>query len=146
MYTVKFQDQVLAIIIPADFDSSGVKFFTPDNYSQQLAYMKHPVGVQIKAHTHNEIKREVLRTLEVLFIRRGRLRIDFYQTSGEYIESYVLGSGDTILLVSAGHGFEVLEEVEMFEVKQGPYTGEKDKTLFSAVSPEQVRIKSHCQK
>ena len=77
-------------------------------------------------------------TQEVLFIRKGRLRVDFYDEKREYLESRELGSGDVILLIAGGHGFEVLEEVEMIEVKQGPYVGEGDKTRFSGISSEQV--------
>jgi hypothetical protein len=58
------------------------------------------------------------------------LRVDFYDDQRRYLSSRILGAGDVILLVSGGHGFEVLEEVEMFEVKQGPYLGDQDKTPF----------------
>ena len=44
--------------------------------------------------------------------------------------STILRTGDVILLASGGHGFEVLEELEMYEIKQGPYIGEDDKTRF----------------
>src|SRR5947209_711293 len=131
MVTITHNDQTLAIIIPATFSAPGVSFVTPNNYSQQLAYMRHPTGTQIRAHSHSDIRREVLRTLEVLFIRRGRLRVDFYETDGRYLESYELGGGDTILLVAGGHGFQVLEEVEMIEVKQGPFAGPGDKKIFA---------------
>jgi hypothetical protein len=146
MHTITYEDQVLAIIIPSEFDKPGVSFFTPDNYSQQLAYMRHPPGTTIRAHSHNEMKREVLRTLEVLFIKRGLLRVDFYQSNGTYVESYVLGAGDTILLVAGGHGFQVVEEVEMFEVKQGPFAGPGDKTIFSPVPAGQIRMNANCRR
>lgn len=77
-------------------------------------------------------------TQEVLFIRRGKLRVDFYTTEHEYLESRVLQAGDVILLIQGGHGFEVLEEVEMIEVKQGPYAGEADKTRFAGIDATQV--------
>jgi len=121
---------VLAIIVSAEFNKVGVEFLTPNDYSQQLAFMRHPKGKLIEPHVHNSVKREVHFTKEVLFIRKGKLRVDFYLEDQTYIESRVLSSGDVILLASGGHGFEVLEEVEMFEVKQGPYTGEMDKTRF----------------
>jgi hypothetical protein len=146
MHEIIHDGQILAIVIPAEFDKPGVSFFTPDNYSQQLAYMRHPPGTTIRAHTHNEMKREVLRTLEVLFIKRGFLRVDFYQSNGVYVESYILGSGDTILLVAGGHGFHVLEEVEMFEVKQGPFAGPGDKTMFSPVEAGQIRLNENCRR
>ena len=30
-------DKVLAMIVPAEFQTQGIGFFTPDSYSQQLA-------------------------------------------------------------------------------------------------------------
>jgi hypothetical protein len=67
-----------------------------------------------------------------LFLRKGKLRVDFFDECQNYLESRILESGDVILLATGGHGFEVLEEVEMFEVKQGPYAGESDKTRFES--------------
>jgi len=122
--------EILAMIIPAEFRTDGIEFFTPHSYSQQLALISHPAGKSIIPHSHNLVMRHVDFTQEVLFMRKGKLRVDFFDDVREYLESYVLGPGDVILLVSGGHGFEVLEDVEMFEVKQGPYVGEEDKTRF----------------
>lgn len=131
----------LAFIIRADYHADGVNFFTPDSYSQQVAYMNHKAGHKIDAHTHNPLKREVEFTQEVLVIRKGRLRADFYTDTHEYIESRILGAGDVILLVSGGHGFEVLEDLEMIEIKQGPYAGDGDKTKFQGISATEVKLK-----
>ncbi|NTW68049.1 MAG: hypothetical protein HGB21_17330, partial [Nitrospirae bacterium] len=98
--------------------------------SQQLGFMKHPTGKVIEPHVHNAVAREVHYTNEVLFIRKGKLRVDFYDEQQRYLKSRVLAAGDVILLISCGHGFEVVEDVEMFEVKQGPFAGERDKTKF----------------
>jgi hypothetical protein len=73
-----------------------------------------------------------------MFLRRGRLRVDFYTDQRSYLFSRELGAGDVILLVKGGHGFEVLEEVEMFEVKQGPYAGEQDKVRFQGIAAHEV--------
>jgi hypothetical protein len=80
-------------------------------------------------------------TKEVLFIKSGKVRVDFYDDEKKYIESRVLVSGDVILLAFGGHGFEMLEDSEIIEVKQGPYVGEKDKTRFDPVSKDQIKIK-----
>ncbi len=122
--------KVLAIIISGRFSVPGIHFFTPDDFSQQLAYMNHPPGKIIEPHFHNRVPREVMYTQEVLFLKRGRLKVDFYDCDQNYIESRILEAGDVILLASGGHGFETLEEIEMIEVKQGPYAGEMDKTRF----------------
>jgi len=79
-------------------------------------------------------------THEVLVIKRGKLRVDFYDDDRIYLESRILRTGDVILLVGGGHGFEVLEETEMFEVKQGPYAGGDDKTVFPTVPADEVRL------
>jgi len=126
------QNQPLAIIVSSEFRKPGVHFFTDNDLSQQLAFMKHPQGKTIAPHVHNPVVREVHYTQEVLIIIDGKLRVDFYSENKEYLESRILNAGDTILLIQGGHGFEVLEELEMFEVKQGPYAGNLDKTKFVA--------------
>jgi mannose-6-phosphate isomerase-like protein (cupin superfamily) len=125
------QNRLLGIIVSASFNEPGIHFFTPNQMSQQLAYMRHPAGKVIQPHVHNAVPREVHFTQEVLVIKSGKLRVDFYTESKEYLESYVLNAGDVILLIEGGHGFEILEEVEMFEIKQGPYVGEQDKVRFT---------------
>jgi len=137
---VKHADALLAIIVPADFCEPGIRFFTPNDFSQQLAYMHHPSGKKIPPHVHNPVPRQVRHTLEVLLIRKGKLRVDFYTENEEYLQSRILFAGDAILLVSGGHGFEMLEPTEMIEVKQGPYAGEEDKRRFEGVSCARIRL------
>jgi len=124
--------QELALIVRHSYSKDGIEFFTPGSYSQQLGYMKHPSGYVIQPHVHNPVAREVEYTKEVLFIRSGRLRVDFYSENQRYLESAVLEAGDVILLAYGGHGFEMLEETQIIEVKQGPYAGDEDKTRFKA--------------
>ena len=124
------QNAELAIIVRSSFSQPGINFFTPNDYSQQLAYMSHPTGKEIQPHVHKKVQREVHYTQETLFIRKGKLQVDFYSDDQQYLESRVLEAGDVILLIKGGHGFKVLEDLEMFEVKQGPYAGDKDKIKF----------------
>ncbi|HMQ67468.1 MAG TPA: hypothetical protein PKA90_00235 [Ignavibacteria bacterium] len=140
---IKQNEQLLAIILKSSFREEGIHFFTPNELSQQLAYMKHPSGKKIDPHVHNPVKREVQFTQEVLIIKKGKLRVDFYDDDQSYLESRVLSEGDIILLSTGGHGFEVIEELEMVEVKQGPYAGDGDKTRFDSVSDEKIIIKNN---
>jgi hypothetical protein len=140
MIKIEHNSILLALIIPGSFSKEGIEFFTPNDFSQQLAYMKHPAGKKIQPHVHNVVMRQVHFTQEVLVLKRGKLRVDFFDDDKNYLESYVLLAGDVILLSSGGHGFEVLEEIEMFEVKQGPYVGDLDKTRFEGVINE-IRYK-----
>ena len=139
--TIEHDGQTLAIILPASYRAEGIKFFTPDDFSQQLAYMNRPSGYVIQPHVHNPVVREVEYTKEVLFIRSGRLRIDFYDDDKNYLESRILVAGDVVLLARGGHGFEMLEDCEMIEVKQGPYAGDKDKTRFAPIDATTVVLK-----
>lgn len=136
---VRKKSKLLAMIIRNDYKCDGVDFITPNEYSQQVAYMHHPKGKIIDAHVHNMVHRNVVLTQEVLFIKKGVLRVDFYDEYEDYLESRDLHAGDIILLISGGHGFHVLDEVEMIEVKQGPYAGEQDKTRFDGVEEKQIK-------
>lgn len=127
---IKTDDKLIAIIVRAGFHREGIEFFTPDEYSQQLAYMNRPAGYKIAPHVHSNIQREVFYTQEVLFIKKGRMKIDFYNEDRDYIESSILETGDVILLAAGGHGLEMLEGTEIIEVKQGPHVGDKDKIRF----------------
>jgi mannose-6-phosphate isomerase-like protein (cupin superfamily) len=137
---IKHSGKLLGIIIRKDYHKPGISFFTPDDFSQQLAYLNHPAGKIIPPHVHNRIAREVHLTQEVLFLKKGRLQVDFYDDQQKYIESRILSAGEVILLAAGGHGFTALEEVELFEVKQGPYASEQDKTRFPGVPQSKLKI------
>lgn len=141
VHEIRHQDQLLAILIPGDHQFNGIQFLTPNELSQQLAYMQYGAGKVIAAHVHNPVPRDVAFTRETLFIRKGKIRMDLYTDDKQYIESYVLGTGDVVLLVSGGHGFETLEPTELIEVKQGPYAGTEDKTVFPSVAREIIHVK-----
>lgn len=129
----------LALIIRRSYSEDGVNFFTDDDYSQQLAFMKRPKDEVIKPHYHNVVERSVRLTQEVLIIRSGRLRVDLYAQDRTYVGSTEIGEGDVLLLAGGGHGFKMLEPVEMIEVKQGPYLRAEDKVQFSGVAEADVR-------
>jgi hypothetical protein len=134
-------DVLFALIVRTSFAAEGIQFFTPDEFSQQLAYMKRPANWRIEPHLHNLVERSVQYTHEVLFIKSGKVRVDFYVDPTSYLESRILHPGDVILLAHGGHGFTMLEESEMIEVKQGPYSGERDKTRFAGINDAVVKIR-----
>ncbi|MBI5938593.1 MAG: hypothetical protein HY850_12215 [Betaproteobacteria bacterium] len=137
---ITHNNKELALIIRSTFHKDGIEFFTPGSYSQQIGYMNRPAGYVIAPHVHNPVAREVHYTNEVLFIRSGRLRVDFYSEDRQYLESAILGAGDVILLAHGGHGFEMLEPTEIIEVKQGPYAGDHDKTRFDSAIPAKLKL------
>jgi hypothetical protein len=123
--TVSHDERVLAIIIRSSHDGDGIQFFTPPDYSQQLGYMKRPAGYRIQPHVHLQVERKSTFTQEVLFVKRGKVRVNFYDSDDKKIADREITTGDVILLSEGGHGFEMIEESELIEVKQGPYLEDK---------------------
>ena len=138
---IKYKDNILAIVIRANFKSDGIKFFTPEDFSQQLGYMNRPKNYVIEPHLHNTVDRNVKLMKEVLYIKSGKVRVDFYDDKKNYVESRILNQGDVILLAMGGHGFKMIEQTEIIEVKQGPYVEDEDKTRFESVDDEKVQLK-----
>uniref|UniRef100_A0A7V3N548 Cupin domain-containing protein n=1 Tax=candidate division CPR3 bacterium TaxID=2268181 RepID=A0A7V3N548_UNCC3 len=131
---IKDEEKLIAIILRSNHHSDKIEFFSPPDFSQQLGYLPHKKGNIIPAHFHKEVHRKVTVTQEVLFIRKGRVLVNFYSTDQKFIASRELGPGDVLFLCSGGHGFKILEDTEMIEVKQGPYSGkDSDKVLFEGV-------------
>lgn len=127
-------DELLAVILRGTFDEPGPRFFSESHFSQQLGHINYPAGHVIVPHVHNAVPREVVYTQETLFVRQGRMRVDLYRPDCTVLLSRVLTEGDTILLATGGHGFVMLDDTAMVEVKQGPYAGDGDKTRFEARS------------
>lgn len=127
---IKHNENILGIILRSSFQKDGVEFLTHDFCELQLGYMSRPEGYNIEPHVHNKSIRKLERTLEVLLVKSGLVRVDFYTNSKQYLESKKLKTGDIVLLIDGGHGFHMIEKSEIIEVKQGPYLGLEDKTHF----------------
>jgi hypothetical protein len=120
----------IALIIRAEYDAEGLHFFTPDSFSQQVAYMRHPTDKIVEPHVHNLVARQVLYTQEVLLVRQGKVEVTLFTSARKFLASRILTDGDLILLCGGGHALKMLEETSMIEIKQGPYAGENDKKRF----------------
>lgn len=119
-----------ALILRGAESMDGIKFFTSPSDSMQLGYMNRPCGYKISPHIHKPVPRMVEFTYEVLFLKSGRVKVNFFNDDHVYVADVILCSGDVVLLLQGGHGFEMLEDSEIIEVKQGPYAGENDKVRF----------------
>jgi len=113
----------LAIILRAEYEPSSIEFLTTDDQSLQLGVMHRPAGYVILPHIHKPMPRIVPSAYEALFIARGRVEVTFFSERREVVTKRELRQGDTILLMTGGHGFRMLEDCKMIEVKQGPYVG-----------------------
>ena len=122
---IKEGDLVLARHIPAAVAwNDGLNFFSQNHDFIQVGIWGYGAGKELKAHIHNEVKREVLWTQEVLFVRKGKLRANIFDTTEKKVAELELSSGDVIILLRGGHGYDILESgTQVLEIKNGPYVG-----------------------
>ncbi len=129
---IEWHDELLAMVVRCGHGEPGVNFITPPENSIQLGILKHAQGSVIKAHIHKQRTRVIQNLHEVLFLQKGKLAATFYDAAGKQVGATVLNAGDVILLLGGGHGFKVLEDASIFEVKQGPFAGTaEDKQILN---------------
>ena len=139
---ILYKNKLFALIVRGKFrKKGGITFFTSKEATQQFGYMKHKKKHIIMPHVHKKRLTKIYYTTEVILILKGILRIDFYTQFKKYLFSKVLKSKDLIMLISGGHGFKVLKNVEMIEIKQGPYSLIKDKIKFENVNDNKIKIR-----
>lgn len=122
---IKEGDLVLARHIPADVAwQDGLNFYSQDNDFIQVGIWGYGEGKELKAHIHNEVKREVLWTQEVLFVRKGKIRANIFDTAENKVTQIEVCAGDVIILLRGGHGYDIIEDgTQVLEIKNGPYVG-----------------------
>lgn len=135
------KNKLLAVIVRSGFKEEGIKFLVPEGCPQQLGYMGRPRGYQIAPHIHKPALRQTRLSQEVLFIRRGKVRIDFYDGRKRYVESRIARQGDVVFLACGGHGFEFTEDAEIFEVKQGPFLKDMQPLKFTPVAKGKIKLR-----
>lgn len=127
---VRFKKKVIAIIIRKNVKVEGIKFYSPQNYPFQIGFHNRPAQTVLKPHFHPPHNFFIKSNQEVLFILKGKIKISLYNQENKYLASKVLTTGDSILFVSGGHGVKFLQKSKIFEVKQGPYPGDKKAKVF----------------
>ncbi len=119
----------------------GVSFFTDKKATQQFGYMSHKKNHVILPHSHNKRSSRIQTTTEVIIVLEGILRVDFYDNKEKYLFSKKIYADDLIMLSNGGHGFKILKDVKMIEVKQGPYSLSMDKVKFEKTDESKIKIK-----
>lgn len=139
---VLHKKKLFALVVRGKYrKKSGINFFTSRKATQQFGYMKHKKNYIIKPHQHNERLTKILSTTEVILLLKGVLRVDFYDDKKKYLFSKIIKEKDIIMLIHGGHGFKVLKNIEMIEVKQGPYDLSNDKIKFNKVDEKKIKIR-----
>lgn len=127
---VLWNDRPLAYIFRKDITAEKTTFLTPSDFNLQLGFVVYPAGGVVTPHVHLPLQRTIIGTSEVLFVKKGRCQIDIYNSERQLVRTAELSEGDLVLTVSGGHGFRMLEDTVLLEVKQGPYSGVEEKERF----------------
>ena len=139
---IKHQNKLYALIVRGKYrNKKGISFFTDNKDIQQFGYMNHKKNHINKPHLHKKQTRKLLHTSEVILILKGVLRVDFYNKKKIYLFSKLLREKDIIMLVHGAHGFKVIKDVQMLEIKQGPYITKLDKIKFDETNESKIKIK-----
>ena len=138
---IKYKKKLYALIVRGKYrNKKGISFFTPKEATQQFGYLKHKKGHIIQPHQHRKRLTKIMATTEVILLLKGSIKVDFYDEQKKYLFSKILKEKDIVMLVNGGHGFKVIKDVEMIEVKQGPYHLLKDKVKFSGIYEKKIKI------
>ena len=122
-------NEIIALIVKKQ-NVESVNFVTPEDFPLQLGISEYKKNSKIKPHIHKKIKRVIEITQEVVYIEEGKVIVNFYDNEGKKFSSEILESGDIVFFVQGGHGFEILEDTKIIEVKQGPYLGVESEKIF----------------
>ena len=137
---IEIENKQYALIVRNGQSTNGIQFLTKNDQSLQLAYIDYKKDFEIKGHFHEKWERKIQQTAEVLFIKKGKLRVDFYNEKSDYFFSKILNEKDTLITFCGGHGFKVLEEVQMLEVKQGPFFKD-DRKFLNQIDESKIVVK-----
>ena len=123
-------NEIISIIGSVNYNPDSTEFITEEKAILQVGYISYPSSHKIKPHKHIPYDRTTIGTNEFLILKEGKVRLNLYTDSQEFLESHILNKGDWVLLCGGSHGFDMIEKSIMIEVKNGPFAGKKDKIRF----------------
>jgi hypothetical protein len=131
IYDLESQSMLAIIIRNEDLTlSNNIVFFTSKDEEFQFGAMHRNEGYKIDRHLHPRQQRIINRTSELLLVRGGSVRVDFYNNDRKWIASEIVKDGEFLLSFDGGHSFEFIESSMIIELKQGPYDLLTDKIRF----------------
>jgi hypothetical protein len=122
--------RTLAYLVRGSAAPAATTFVTPPELAQQVGFVVYPRGGAVSRHRHVPIERHITGTPEVILVRSGRCELDIFDDDRAHVATHTLSAGDLMIMTGGGHGFRMLEDTVLLEVKQGPYTGLAEKELF----------------
>ena len=99
---------------------------TDGKQSLELLTLKYPRGSYLKAHIHLPRKKTNRHLQECFIVRKGRVRMDLYGPDKKFFKHIYLKTGQLFIALAGGHGFRIMEDTEIIELKNGPFIDDKN--------------------
>lgn len=115
---------IYAVYDSLDTLEKGSVWYGEDKEWLQVSRMQHDRGKVVLAHIHKLRPRTIEHTQECLIDIRGSAKASIYDKDKNFLDSFILKTGDIVVFYRGYHGLEVLEDGTVyFEIKNGPFTG-----------------------
>ena len=125
--TIEYNGKRLGFILRNVENAEGREFPSKDEDFMQVGVLGMKKGEWVMPHVHKVYDRVVNKTQKAVYVVSGQLKVHFYIDKKE-IKQVLVGSGDVVVLLAGGFGFECSEDCKIIEFKQGPYIDvEQDK-------------------
>ncbi|MEO8581499.1 MAG: hypothetical protein ABI425_02850 [Patescibacteria group bacterium] len=125
-----FLEEKIATIVRGTHTVENLEFFTDDTNPLQVGMHSKKAGTNLTPHIHLSKTKVITEIQEVLYLIKGKVKVTFYTIEGDIIDEKTLNTGDIAILMKLGHGFEVIEDSLILEVKQGPYPGTQHAKIY----------------
>jgi len=132
--------QLIAVLCSVSVYSKpdSADFITERGHSIQVGVLCKSAGEIVKAHQHLPEQKVVRGCQEVLIVTEGELQVTIYDTDHNFVGTTVIYPHQIFIQYVGGHKFEVLDDVQFIEIKQGPYTPAA-KVFFNPLAHEQTK-------
>lgn len=120
------------IFRPKPISDLGANFISHPQNNLQVSIGRYNPEHNIPPHRHRELARNLNSTEEVLIVIKGKGVLTIFDDERKKIGQAAFIAGDVIHLIRGGHQIEFETEVDIIEVKQGPFIStEKDKEIWT---------------
>jgi mannose-6-phosphate isomerase-like protein (cupin superfamily) len=123
---ILYQKNEIACIYRKNIPVDTIRFLTAPENPFQIGIHDRKAVMKLPPHIHNcPLPITISEIQEVLYVIKGKIRVTMMSGSKKIIAKKLLSEGDAILLKSQAHSVEFLGNSRVFEIKQGPYPGDK---------------------
>lgn len=129
----KNPDKTLHLVYrESEFENERTELVSEDQFIQ-CSYLKMKKGKTFRPHKHIWKKPNFEKTIaqESWVVIRGSVKVYYFDTDMNLLETHILKAGDASFTLEGGHNYEILEDDTLvYEYKTGPYEGQAKDKVF----------------